>query len=241
MRWRESDTAELQRAINNFNAKLYYINKNKVDNSDLINVLPDRVKKGDIISGIQTRADFNRAIKSLQSFSKRGAENLVVSSRGARATQWEIDEFKKKERRANMQKKKELEKLPKTKTSRGQKTDSPMGTPKENSLKPTKTNFNSKSQKEWEYRKDNIDRALNAYRHESEKHNMRLNYILGLKNAGFSVDIEAIIYKIPIDAFIHTVNSDLEASFDFIYDPIEHKMKNDILLELWQNVLDKYS
>ena len=239
IRWRDSDTAELQRTINNFNAKLYRLKKN---HPHLAEYLPDRVNKTTIIKSIATREDFNRTIKSLQRFSKRGAETPVKSARGAKATKWEISEHKKKERIVNREREKERNALlSKEVTSRGKgtgSTRSQMGTLKENALKPLDVNFENKSQKEWDLVKANIDTMLDDSFKAFRKSNMKLNYIKGLETAGFS-DAAALVHQMDVDEFIRTIETDTEASFDFIYDPIEWNVKNEALFETWENALNR--
>lgn len=237
IRWRKSDTAELQRVINNFNAKIYRLRKKK---PELAEYLPNTVKKSDIIESIHTRQEFNRTIKSLQRFSQKGAEKPAHSSRGAKATKWEVSELKKKERIVN----RELEKqrnalLEKEVTSRGQGTGSTraqMGTLKEVSMKPYNVKFENKTQKEWDLMKTAIDRQLNESWKAFKKSNMKLNYIKGLEDAGF-YDVAAMVHQMDVDKFIEAVETDTEATFDFIYDPIEWQSKNDALMETWQNAL----
>lgn len=233
IRWRQRDLDELQRVANNFNAKLRRIKKK---NPEMAEYLPDRVTKKDLISSIHTRADYKREIESLMRFSERGAETPVKTSRGAKATQWEVDEFKRKERLVNIRKSKELKKIEQSDvTSRGKKTGSKrseMGKIKEVSLKPRDTEFKHQSQKEWEIAKDNINSLLDESWRIFRKANMKLNYIKGLETAGFN-DVASIVREMDVDNVIRIIETDTEASFDFIYDPIEWDMKNDALLETW--------
>lgn len=239
IRWRKSDTAELRRVIKNFNAKIYRLRKTR---PELAEYLPDTVKVSDTVKSIHTRQEFNRTIKSLQRFSKKGAEKPTKSSRGAKATKWEVSELKKKERIVN----RELEKqrnalLEKEVTSRGEgtgQTRAQMGTLKEVSLKPYDVKFENKSQKEWDLMKTAIDKQLNESWKQFKKSNMKLNYIKGLEDAGF-YDVAAIVHGMDVDKFIETVETDTEATFDFIYDPIEWSLKNDSLLSTWESASQK--
>lgn len=240
IRWRESDRANLQRTINNFNAKLRRLEKNR---PDLAEYLPQKIRKKDIEKGIHTRTDFNRTIKSLQRFSVRGAEEPSKASRGAKATKWEISETKKKARLINREREKTKERLlAKEVTTRGKgtgQTRAQMGTIKENEIKPINVNFNIKSQKEWDLMKANIDAQLDEAWKAFKKSNMKLNYIKGLEEAGFSQDIIAMVHQMDVDKFIETVDTEEQASFDFIYDPIEHQLKSDSLWETWKAALER--
>lgn len=238
IRWRESDSAELQRVINNFNAKLY-----RLQNKDpsLTDYLPARVKKSEIMESINTRADFNRIVNSLQRFSKRGAETPIKSKRGAKFTQWERNEqmigHRIKEAAKTRQRKAiEAQEV----KSRGKGTGSKrseMGSIKSNELKPKSVTPENMSQKEWDYFKKSVDNALNPLTNEFLKHNMRLNYIKGLRNAGFSEDIVSLVHEVDIDTFLQTVELDTEAQFDFIYEPIEFALKQDSLYQVWESAL----
>ena len=239
IRWRESDLSELQRTLNNFNAKLYRINKNHPELKDFV---PNRVSKKEAIQSIGTRADFNRLINSLQRFSKKGAEKPVTSSRGAKSTQWEVDEFKHKQRIENARRTRERKKLEQQDVkSRGKSTGvkrAEMGSIKENSLKPSRKNFQNLSQKEWELAKRNIDNMLNANYRDEKKLKMKENYIKGLITAGFPDSLIDIIRGMDIDKFVETVANDQEATFDFIYDPLELQVKAEALKETWTNAVN---
>ena len=240
IRWRESDLTELQRTINNYNAKLYRIKKK---HPEMVEFLPDRVTKKNAVQSIESRADFNRLTKSLQRFSKKGAEKPVTSSRGAKATQWEVDEFKHKQRIENARRTRERKKIEQQEVlTRGKPTGvtrAEMGSIKENSLKPSRKKFENLSAKEWELAKTNIDKLLNATEREERKEKMRSNYLKGLIDAGFSDEVIDIVRNIDVDKFIQTVETDQEATFDFIYDPLELAIKNNVLKEVWINAINR--
>ena len=195
-----------------------------------------------MVQSIHTRADFNRTINSLKRFSKKGAETPVKASRGAKSSKWEVGEFKRKVAIDNARRTRERKKLlEKEVTTRGKKTGETrarMGTIKENSLKPRKRNFKNMSQKEWDLAKKNIDQALDPLNSEFRKHNMRLNYVKGLQDSGYSDDIVSMVLEMDIDDFIEITQTDEEASFDFIYDPIEQKMKEEALFDTWKTALE---
>jgi hypothetical protein len=194
------------------------------------------------MKSIETRADFNRLVKSVQRFQKRGAEKPVTSSRGAKATQWEVDEFKHKQRVENARRTRERKKIEQQEVkSRGKSTGvkrAEMGSIKENSLKPSKKNFNNLSQKEWELAKRNIDNMLNANYRDEKKLKMKENYIKGLITAGYPDSVIELVRNIDIDKFVETVATDQEATFDFIYDPLELQAKSEALKETWENAVN---
>lgn len=242
IRWRESDTAELQRVINNFNAKLYRLKKN---NPDLSEYLPDRVKKTEVIKSIESRADFNRITNSLKRFSKRGSEAPVKSTRGAKATKWEVGEFKKKQQIENARRTRERKKLGEQEVKiAGKGTGvkrAEMGTVKENALKPSRKNFDNMSQKEWDLATTNIDKMLDASHRQDRLMKMRENYLKGLTEQGFlddSPELEQYIRGIELQKFHDTVQTDETGTFMFYKDPIAYEARRESLLNTWRTAFE---
>lgn len=69
IRWRKSDDEELKRVVKNFNAKISRLEKKDPKNK---NALPQRITQKEVKDMIITRQDFNREIKSLKRFTRRG-------------------------------------------------------------------------------------------------------------------------------------------------------------------------
>lgn len=242
IRWRDSDVQELQRIINNYNNKLYRLRKN---HPEMIDFLPQRMTKKDAIASIETRADFKRVTSSLKRFSRRGAEAPVTSSRGAKATQWEVDEFKHKQRIENARRTRERKAIEAKEVKiagKGQgRTRAEMGSIKENELKPSRKKFDNMSQKEWELASKNMDRLLNYTEREKKKLQMRENYLKGLTENGFLDDnpeLEKYIRGIDIDTFYETVQTDETATFFFYKDPIAYKARLDTLIDTWKTAFE---
>lgn len=240
IRWRNRDTDELQRVINNFNAKIYRLRRN---HPELIDFLPNTVNKTGLKAQIQTRADFNETIASLKRFSLRGAEKPAPSNRGRKTTQWADAEQARKNAKLNKIKEKALAEIQNAPvTSRGVdtgKTRAEMGTIKENSLKPITRNPENMTQKEWDYFVRTTERALDPMKNTLDRINMKLNYIKGLYNAGFSDDVVDLVRQVDPDQFVYTVNTDEQATYEFIYDPIEFELKERALIAVWEKALDR--
>lgn len=71
IQWRQEDSAALQKAVKNYNAKIKRIEKNDPLSRGL---LPEKQTVRELRQGIRTRADFNRKLKELQSYTQRGGE-----------------------------------------------------------------------------------------------------------------------------------------------------------------------
>lgn len=235
IRWRESDEKELQRIINNYNAKLRRLEKSR---PDLVDFLPSRITKKSAMESIESRADFKRVTASLQRFSQRGAENPVVSSRGAKATQWEVDEFKRNQAIENARRTRERKALEAKEVKiagKGQgKTRAQMGSIKDNELKPSRKKFENMSTGDWNKAKELMERRLRAGYSEEQRKLMQLNYIRGMIHEGYDEDIIKYMLTIPSDKFFEITQTDETATIDFIYDPIALKMRQETLWELWE-------
>ena len=235
IRWRDSDTAELKRAVKNFNAKITRLTKKS---PELVPLLPDKLSVKDLKNNITTRADFSREINSLGRFTKRGSEKVVKSSRGAQALKWDINEFNIKQRTENARRARKQKKLDEIEMkSRGKSTGlkrGEMGSINRNALNPSKKKFKNLSQKEWEKAKEAMNNLFDVKAQEQKKERFQQNYIKGLKDMGYSDSLIKLVESKSPDEFVEIFNTDTEAQFDFIYDPLELQTKQEALFEVWK-------
>lgn len=140
IKWRESDTKELNRAIKNFNAKL-----NRLAKTNNNVVLPEKVKVSELKKLINTRQDLTREINMLKRFSKKGAEKGVAlenNDNNLVITKWQKTEMNRRVGIINRKRKERYELLQDLEVySRGQslgykKGDIGMGRTAEHTLKP---------------------------------------------------------------------------------------------------------
>lgn len=244
IKWRDSDNKELQRLVKNFNAKITRLEKKGFDPS----LLPERMTMKKARADIETRGDYRRLTGSLDRFTDKGAETVKKSSRGARATAWEIDEFKRNQRAENRRRKKEAERVAEHDlkvAGKSQKvTLAEMGRTERQGLKPSRAKFNNLSQEEWKRKSEQMERAMRASYRKEQKEGMRQNYIKGLKENGFisSEDdyLEEVIMSVDLDDFVDNVNEDETATFFFYKDNIvDFETRKDNLIASWEAVKEK--
>lgn len=168
IRWKQSDEAELKKAVRNFNDKIRRLEKK---NPELKNTLPDRVSVKEIKNLIETRQDLKRELNSLRRFSKRGAEELVTvpdSKYNLKITKWQKNEMSRRIGVINRKRKERYKYLSEIEmTSRGQKLgytkgDIGMGAIDENSVKPMKPFFPSMN-------RTDVNKRFRAIRKESKE------------------------------------------------------------------------
>ena len=108
IKWRKVDLQKARQAVKKFNAKIDYWKKK---NPGAEEYLPEKLTLAEIKKDVKTRKDFNRLMKELQAFQKRGAEKLITPFEGAeyKVTQWEAAKVKKATAKINRIRKQQAE------------------------------------------------------------------------------------------------------------------------------------
>lgn len=111
IKWRKADLEKARRAVKNFNAKIDYWAKKDPESAEY---LPSKLNFKQLKKEIKTREDFNKRMKELQGFSKKGAQK-IVSIPGAepgtefKLTAWELKNAQRRFKKINEMRKKEAE------------------------------------------------------------------------------------------------------------------------------------
>ena len=84
---------EINRTIKNFNQKIARLEKQDRE------LLPSKITKKDLKSGVYTRTELRRKLKELQRFGRRGAEDIIETSGGVRLTQYSYQNLKRENAR----------------------------------------------------------------------------------------------------------------------------------------------
>ena len=100
---------EINKTIKNFNQKIARLEKMQKE------LLPDKISKKELKSSVFTRSELKRRLKELQSFSKRGAEDIITTKGGVRLTKYEFESIKSKNANVKRKLTREINRL---KTSR---------------------------------------------------------------------------------------------------------------------------
>lgn len=74
--WNDNQKSQLAKAVKNFNAKISRLEKK--NDPELKNLLPERVSVKDLKKLIETSQDLNKYVNSLQRFTRKGSEKIVV-------------------------------------------------------------------------------------------------------------------------------------------------------------------
>ena len=207
--------------------------------------LPDKVRYADILSGIVTRADFNRIIKSLNRFNAKTAKP-VKTARSANAAKYLIDEARYKQQALRPIMEKEAERIAKLETKRGgQPTGNTrkMDDVKKHQTRAHERNVQNLSKVELPMFFKNLDNLLHASYRRSQREQMRENYIRGLTLNGFLDDapeIEEYIMGVDIDTFYDNAITDDTATFYFYKDPIAFEIRKTEIINTWKAAYEAY-
>lgn len=246
IRWTKNTLKELERLQNNFNAKMY---RTKKKNPNLTGELLVRQNKTNAIANIKTRADFNKYIKELQDFSKRGSEKTVKGSRGTHVTQWEYDVFKEREKQAEkirIAEQKKFENKPvKIAGKKQDATRAQMGSIKENEMKPRDRKPENMTTKEYQKSIQRIDNILNDPKYfEKRQEVMRENYLKGLQDSNIldsAPHLKEMIEEIPLDKFFETVQLDETATFFHYKDETQdHDVRVNTIVDAWETAYNEW-
>lgn len=241
IKWRESDLDRLRKEIQRFNAK---VSRTEKKHPELKNALPEKIKSTDFMKDIKTRQDFNRELKSLERFSKRGSEKAITSKTGNTVTKWERQEVAYKISQINRERTKErklLEQLPTT--SQGKPTGLKRGEMQDErlvSLQPKKFDFDKiRGGKEWELFKKSVEKQVSQTYKMQKMEDYKENYLKALSNifGEYADDLIGKLKDLDAEKLISTFYKEQEATIDFIYDPIALQDRFDVIEQIWEDVL----
>lgn len=238
--WWRSDYSRLSHLIRKTNQKIF---ENQVKRPDIADYQPEMLDYQEVKSQIKTRQDLNNFINKYNRYLREGSEEIIRSDRGAVATRWAVREFEIAQRAENTRRRATARKIGEQNvTVTGRDTGikrAEMGSIKENSVKPSRKKFKNQSQREWELASKLFDRKMYSTYNDEQQQRMLENYVKGLIAEGYSDELIQLLNRIPVDRFREIIDTDETATFDFIYDPLDLKAKQDYLLELWQQYVDE--
>lgn len=85
IRYNKEFNKEIRQVVNNFNNKIRRLERNEQQ------IIPARESVSELKQIYQDRRQLKRKLRQLKEFSKRGAEELIVTPGGAEMTKWEFE------------------------------------------------------------------------------------------------------------------------------------------------------
>lgn len=229
IRWLKRDEAKLKKAVKRANTKA---NRLRKQGFDIQNIKPSDIKRD-----VRTRKEFNKLLKDIDKFTKRGSEK---GKKKSDVFQYEIDVAKYKHRTVEEKKAKQLEELKqKDLKSRGEsvgytrgETGVKMGDVTLNSLKERQFKENLK-RAEFNKYSMHMDFLLDKKAQEYQKEIKKENYIRAMITQGLSEEMQKLIAFINTDDFMEVLHTDTEGGFMFIYDDAQRQIYEETLSEVW--------
>lgn len=84
IKWQKEDFSKLKKAVNDFNKKI-----RRLEKEEGLLYLPETIDYNSAVEEIKTRSEYSRKLKSLESFMKKGAEDLYITKGGEGLSKWE--------------------------------------------------------------------------------------------------------------------------------------------------------
>lgn len=222
MRVNDADRELAAKTVRNFNARLNYATKTA--SPEDARYMPERMNVQKLFDSVETRQDFQRAIKKMERFTKKTAE-VKTTKGGAKATAWALSEAKREDRRIvreNRKRKEEIENKPPMIGGEVIGKFRPLSGEAKDVLRTQERNFNNMNQKRLDRAFRTIDRMIDASKKKEDLEQMRENYLKGLGNAGYldaDPELEKLIRSVDLETFYETQQIDESATFLWYKDP----------------------
>lgn len=229
IRWRESDLTELRKSVDRFNKKIDYWSKKGHP------ALPDKIKLSDLKgpTGIKTRADYNREMNRMARFSRRGAEEVIITKQGVPITKYEKREYsmalRERNRKAKLEKERQ-QSMPVTYEGQpGPLTRSEMGRNADKLTDPMKSRLDKAISRD--ELKRHIDSALKQSRDsylDYKNQVLKANYFKAMReqlNHGDYMRIRKAVDKLTPQQLADVIMSTPDSEIPFIYSPTEYDIK----------------
>lgn len=228
IKWRNIDRVTLSKTVQQFNAKLTRTLKR---NPELMDILPNRITVKEIRDSIQTRDDFNRAIKSYKRFLKKDATKIVSNKQGLKTTKWQRNETQYKVNRINQMRRAERRRA-NVSTEKGT-----MGTILENNLKDKNYNFNTIHPQNWNKIMNQIDKMISENYMTDMYERYQQNYIKAMYRVmppDMAATLQEMVNKFTPEQFTQIYYSNPLLGIDYFYSPEDiQSIYDTILEELW--------
>lgn len=234
MRWSKKDRKKLSNLARKFNSKLTRLNNQKPGGEEY---LPERINVKELTEQIYSRQDFKRIINKHERFMKKGAEEIILSSKGIKTTKWEKHEVALAVAQINRNRTKERKKA-NVNTYKGT-----MGSIESNNLRPKKFNFENIKKSDWEKYMQNVEKQIISNYSEEKKERYKQNYLTCIEsNLGDSDQAEGLykfINSLDADFMYSKYYDDSLLQIQYISDPIPSAEIIDTLVEKWSRAIGR--
>lgn len=229
------ERSRLQTAKNNFESKRRRI---LAKNPDAAEYLPPKLTMKQLVSYVQNEGNVNELVNMLRSFSKKGAETPVKSSKGKTSTKWAVDTITQLKRKAwEVEQKQNEELMEKPVTIKGKEIGSTMGenvtTKRDEPFEYREFNFDNVGKSDWANTIKYIEAKLLPERTAELQDRLIQNYVKALIRIGADDETIHILERVPKEIILEKMKTDRYANIDFIYDPVNLAERLADIKEIW--------
>ena len=197
-------------------------------------ILPPKQNLNDLINTISSRNDYNKTLKRLQRFLKKGAEELVTTDQGVKTTKYQVNEMRINIRTIN------------SKRARIIKNESPstekgtMGSIREMNLRPLKTDINKIKPSMWKQIVEKLDKQTMDTYYNARDELYKENYIKSFLDAYGPYDKKLLerIKDIPAEVLVEMYYYDPNLQIGFNYPVSDEDIQAN--LNFYKDTLDQF-
>lgn len=231
IKWRKSDKQTISKTVQQFNAKITRTLKKHPEWADF---MPERLTVKGLTEKIQTRKDYNREVRSVQRFLRKGAEAPYQSKSGIKTTHWEKKEIGYKVAQVNRQRTIEAKRA-NVSTEKGT-----MGSIEANNLKPKKYNIDKIKPSDWNKFVNTLEKQVMSNYNYDKMVRYKENYlkaiIRNLGTEGKAKELYAYVSQLDPEFMYNVYYDDPVLQIQFTSDPLPADMIAESALEHWQSI-----
>lgn len=222
IRWRPQDESEINKLVRNFNAKVRRASKKygKEIQPELVNLreLKKMLKEGD-------RAVYRKQVKKLKSYLVKGAESPYTTKTGVNITVWQKKQIENQFRSINAKRRAAMRKYDPS-PFRGT-----MHAIQDMNLQPRRNTIEEIQPKSFKKFVENLERQYFT-EDKARQAKYKENYLQALKNVfGEQTPLLEKIRNIPAEKLVAMYYNNPFLQIDFVYDPIEAKQIENLIIE----------
>lgn len=231
IKWRKKDKQTISKTIQQFNAKITRTLKKHPEWADF---MPERLTVQGLTEKIQTRKDYNREVRSVQRFLRKGAEAPFQSKSGIKTTLWEKREVGYKVAQVNRQRTIEAKRA-NVSTEKGT-----MGSIEANNLKPKKYNIDKIKPSEWDKFVNTVEKQVMSNYNYNKMVRYKENYlkavVRNLGTEGKAKELYDYVSQLDPEFMYNVYYDDPVLQIQFTSDPLPADMIAESALEHWQSI-----
>ena len=231
IKWRKSDKQTISKTVQQFNAKITRTLKKHPEWADF---MPERLTVKGLTEKIQTRKDYNREVRSVQRFLRKGAEAPYQSKSGIKTTHWEKKEIGYKVAQVNRQRTIEAKRA-NVSTEKGT-----MGSIEANNLKPKKYNIDKIKPSDWNKFVNTLEKQVMSNYNYDKRVRYKENYlkaiIRNLGTEGKAKELYDYVSQLDPEFMYNVYYDDPVLQIQFTSDPLPADMIAESALEHWQSI-----